>query len=492
MYHISDVKKFNRCPLLFLNDYTSKNTKYEPYVRLDETVSTLVVDKLKIDYYFLGERNDPKERVLEVLDQYEWFVKARFEYKELRVKVPFLHKTDKGYDVYFLFVGLYPRADDLQLYTDTIWVLEGNNLEINDIKMIHLNADYVRQEELDVNELFIISDYFYTDNHHPKILVKDAIESHMIDLTHTLKKMNATTYDTIDQPARSAKCFGRVKCRHFDTCFKSELVPDNSVLNLIGSRYRYDMDTEGRKTLKEADIEKIEGTRIQYAQIMADYNGGLFIDRLAMKAWLENVTFPITFLDFEWERFAIPPYFGMKPYDVLPFEYSIHIMDEDGTLSHKCFLSIHDDRKEFAKRLIEDVPKEGTIFAFNAVGAEIIRIQELANQFPKYKEDLLNLNKRMKDLQFPFEVGLVYDTRMNGSWSLKAIMNMLDDKGYNDLNIAQGMDAVYQWRILDREEDDPRTKEIIEELKEYCSMDTYAMSVVYRWLLGFIQNQEVV
>ena len=74
MYHISDVKKFNRCPLLFLNDYTSKNTKYEPYVRLDETVSTLVVDKLKIDYYFLGERNDPKERVLEVLDQYEWFV----------------------------------------------------------------------------------------------------------------------------------------------------------------------------------------------------------------------------------------------------------------------------------------------------------------------------------------------------------------------------------------------------------------------------------
>ena len=45
------------------------------------------------------------------------------------------------------------------------------------------------------------------------------------------------------------------------------------------------------------------------------------------------------------------------------------------------------------------------------------------------------------------------------------------------------MDAVYQWRILDREEDDPRTKEIIEDLKEYCSMDTYAMSVVYRWRL---------
>ena len=99
-------------------------------------------------------------------------------------------------------------------------------------------------------------------------------------------------------------------------------------------------------------------------------------------------------------------------------------------------------------------------------------------------KELLYMNERMKDLQFPFEYGLVYDTRMSGSWSLKTIMNMLDDKGYSDLNIAQGMDAVYQWRILDREEDDSRTREIIQELKEYCSMDTYAMSVIYRWLMG--------
>ena len=487
MYHISDVKKYNRCPRLFLNDQVMKDTKFESFIRLDETVSNLVIQKLNIQDYFLGERNDPKERVLNELENYEWFVKARFEYKDLRVKVPFLHKTNKGYEVYFVFIGLYPRADDIQFYTNTIWVLEGNGIEVNDIKMIHLNADYVRQDELDVNDLFVISDYFYTDNHNPKILIRDAVESRMVDLTHTLKKMNETTFDTLEEPIRSPKCMGRMKCRHFDDCFHPEMVPDNSILNLVGARYRYDMEKEGKIYLKDADIERIEGSRIQYAQIMADINGGLFIDRFAMQSWLRNVEYPITFLDFEWERFAIPPYPGMKPYDVLPFEYSIHIMHEDGSLTHKCFLSIHDDRRALAKQLIEDIPQEGTIFAYNAIGAETIRIQELANQFPEYEKELLNMNERMKDLQFPFENGLVYDTRMSGSWSLKTIMNMLDDKGYSDLNIAQGMDAVYQWRILDREEDDSRTREIIQELKEYCSMDTYAMSVIYRWLMGLIQ-----
>lgn len=486
MYHISDLKKFNRCPRLFLNDYNNKNTSFQPFIRLDETVSNLVIKKLKIENYFLGERNDPKERVLNVLDQYEWFIKARFEYEGLRVKVPFLHRTEEGWDLYFLFIGLFPHADDIQFYTNTVWVLNGNGIYPKHIKMVHLNADYVREKELNEEELFVISDCFYTDKNNPKILIKEAVEARMVDLRQVIKKMDACSYEKMEKPMRSPKCLGRMKCRYYETCFEEEL-EDNSILNLVGARYRYDMQKEGRKTLKEADIERIEGSRIQYAQIMADLNGGLFIDRLAVQTWMRNITYPITFLDFEWERYAIPPYKGMKPFDVLPFEYSIHIMKEDGSLEHKTFLSIHDEREAFAKGLLRDIPKEGTLIAYNAIGAEMIRIQELANQFPELSEGLLNLNERMKDLQFPFEIGLVYDTRMKGSWSLKSIMGMMDDTGYEDLNIAQGMEAVYNWRILDKDEDESSAQRIIEELKAYCSMDTYAMTVVYKWLKELVK-----
>ena len=142
-----------------------------------------------------------------------------------------------------------------------------------------------------------------------------------------------------------------------------------------------------------------------------------------------------------------------------------------------------------AEGLILDIPAAGTVIAYNAEGAEKIRIQELADQFPEYAPQLLDINARMKDLQVPFATGMVYDVRMNGLWSLKKIMAMMDDPGYKDLDIAQGMQAVFQWRHLDRSEEDADSEKILQELKAYCGMDSYAMSVVYQWLLKIVRSE---
>jgi hypothetical protein len=173
----------------------------------------------------------------------------------------------------------------------------------------------------------------------------------------------------------------------------------------------------------------------------------------------------------------------MKPYDVLPFEYSIDILYEDGHRDHTVWLSTGDDRADLARSMIHDIPAEGTIMAYNAEGAEKIRIRELADLLPEYRETLLSFNERMEDLQLPFESGTVYDIRMRGQWSLKVLMSMMDDPGYHDLGIQQGMDAVFEWRHLDLSEDVKNRQEIIDNLKAYCGMDSYAMTVVYRWLM---------
>ena len=178
----------------------------------------------------------------------------------------------------------------------------------------------------------------------------------------------------------------------------------------------------------------------------------------------------------------------MKPYDVLPFEYSIHILYEDGRVENEVFLSIQDDRLELTKRLIDDVPKEGTIIAFNATGAESLRIQELAEQFPQYEEELLSMNKRLKDLQIPFETGIVYDIRQRGLWSLKTIMSILDESSYKKLDIHDGMNAVFSWRDLDYDTESIDKEKIVKDLKEYCAMDSYAMLVIYKWLISLINN----
>ena len=490
MYHISDVKKYVRCPRLYLNDCNAPKKEYQPFVRLDEAVTDLAAVKLNVGDHFLGARGDNPEKAKQALGQFEWLVKARFEFEKLRVKVPFLHRNGEGWDLYFLFVGLYPHADDMQFYCDTVWVLENNDIQIENVYIIHLNASYIRGKELDPDQLFIVSDSFYNNKNNKSSNVKESIYSKIKDLSYLLDEMDECSYESIGEPMRTSRCSTRQKCRYYEQCFPNEKEDDDdSIITLIASQYRYDMKREGLCYLRDADITRIEGSKQQYAQISADRNEEkLFVDRIALRSWLSQIEFPITFLDFEWERFAIPPYEGMRPYDVLPFEYSIHILEADGTVTRKDYLSIHDDRRDMAVHLIEDIPSEGTVMAYNAAGAEMIRIREMAETFPELSEELIKINERMEDLQLLFDTGVVYDVRMRGFWSLKVLMSLMDDPGYNALDIRHGMDAVFQWRQLDYEQAEDKEK-IIEELKAYCGMDTYAMTVVFKWLVKLADEE---
>ena len=116
MYHINDLKRFMRCPRLFQLSLDDQDTSFNPYVRFDNEVSKLAMQKLKIEEHFLGVVNDDPSLALEALKNYEWIVKGRFEYNNLRVKAPFLHKRNNGFDLYFLFLGNYPHEDDILFY----------------------------------------------------------------------------------------------------------------------------------------------------------------------------------------------------------------------------------------------------------------------------------------------------------------------------------------------------------------------------------------
>ncbi|MEG0564551.1 MAG: hypothetical protein RR511_10720, partial [Anaerorhabdus sp.] len=102
MYHISDVKKYLRCPKLFWLSEREEALPFNSYVRLDEAVTTLACEKLEIKEHFLGTRGDDPQKTLDAMKEMDWIVKGRFEYKQLRVKIPFLHRNGDVWDVYFL------------------------------------------------------------------------------------------------------------------------------------------------------------------------------------------------------------------------------------------------------------------------------------------------------------------------------------------------------------------------------------------------------
>lgn len=86
---------------------------------------------------------------------------------------------------------------------------------------------------------------------------------------------------------------------------------------------------------------------------MADRNGGVFLDARAAENWIASLAWPRIYLDFEWDTFAFPPYDRMIPYDVLCFEFSMHVENEDGTIRHTGFFKHGDGRKEFIETLLK-------------------------------------------------------------------------------------------------------------------------------------------
>ena len=476
MYHISDIKKFLRCERLYFYGRDEANV-FRPYLRNDENITDLLKQYFNIKEYFEGVRNDPPSRFIDNYENYEWFIHPRFSDGELRINIPLVHKKDGKLDLYYIYYSNAIRELDTLTYKVGVDVLYKSGFEVNDIYVIYLNPDYVNEGKLDINELFIV-----TDEHRNRKII-DLVRKNDFAYEEVIKRIEEFNIEeSIPKKNRFCKFFGL--CDYYDRCFPDEIEKANdSILTLVTSANKNKMYEEGIRYLKDADTDQIEGNSVQYAQIMASRNGGLFIEKLALSKWLEKLSVrPISFIDFEWDRYLIPEYEKMRPMDVVCFEFALYYIDEDGHMEHRTFIGKGDCRKEFVEALIEYLPKNGPILAYNAIGAECLRLEELAEIFPEYREKLNEIIDRFVDLAFPFMEGMIYDVRMAGDYTLKKLVDICSNYSYKDLDIYDGMEAVFSWRNMDSA-DPEKEKEILENLEEYCSLDAYGLFLVYRWLI---------
>ena len=477
MYHISDVRKYLKCKRKFFYDL-NKISEYNAYLRSDEQIIYLIKKYLKIDNCYEGIVNDEKERFFKHQDEYEWFLKARFENNILRTNIPVLHKKDNKYDIYFIYYSTNLNNIDYFNYRLNYQILIDNGLQIDEVYLIYINGNYIYHQELNVDELFITIKMI--DNKR----IKDILEKKHIDYLSIIKEMSELNEESL-YSIKLNNCKEKKNCDYFNKCFLNDKeIEDDSILHLVSSRYKYDMFEEGISKLKDVDLNRLEGNRCQYSQIMASRNGGLYVDKLALNTWLNKIEYPISFIDFEWDRYLVPSYEMMKPYDTLCFEYALYIQEkEGGPLKHYTYVGKSDCRKEFLEDLLLHLPDSGSIIAYNAYGAEVMRIKELSKYYPEYEERCNEIIKRFIDLEEVFSKGLVYDIRMAGNYTLKKIVSIISDYSYENLDIGNGMEAVYSWRDIDKgiANDD---YQIYENLKRYCSLDAYGLYLVYLWLVN--------
>lgn len=241
----------------------------------------------------------------------------------------------------------------------------------------------------------------------------------------------------------------------------------------------------GARDLRDIPDEHLSETQLRVKT--ATLSGQTYFDRQGAASALAGHTLPIWFLDFETVQFAVPVWGGTRPYQQIPFQFSIHRLSRSCTLSQDSFLDLsgHDPSFPFAEALIAACGSHGPIFVYNA-SFEKSRIRELAQRFPRLAPALLALNERIVDLH-PVAHKHYYHPNQHGSWSIKHLLPAIcPDLRYSALDgVQDGAMAMTAFLEAIAPASPPARKaEIQHQLLAYCALDTYAMVRLWSTLSG--------
>jgi hypothetical protein len=174
---------------------------------------------------------------------------------------------------------------------------------------------------------------------------------------------------------------------------------------------------------------------------------------------------------------AIPRFSGMRPFDQLPFQWSLHVQRErSAEVEHHESLAIDatDPRHEFISSLCDALGESGSVVVYAAFESQ--RLSELAAWLPEFAERIEQIQCRLWDL-LPVVRNHAYHPAFAGSYSLKAVLPALvPEMSYDGMAVGNGQDAGLAWeRLVSGRLDGDERDRIRKALLDYCGQDTLAL-----------------
>lgn len=397
--------------------------------------------------------------------------------------VDILHKNGDGYDIYEVKSStdeLHSDDDDedvehdknLEKYVRDIayqkWVLQKCGIKVNDCYLVRINKEYRKKRP------FYLSDFFTITN------MNGSVEAELLTIEKNVLEAKSTLDFDLFEPLDEIgpQCNKPYECAFKNYCFKD--VPKPSVLDLYRMKWedRWKLYNSGKILFSDLNKGDYGDSNIRNLQV----DGMPHKDKTGIGTFLSKIKYPLYFLDFETMMFAIPPYDGLKPYQQIPFQYSLHFQQaKGGTLYHTEYLAESgvDPRIELAERLCKDIPLDSCVVAYNK-SFEEHRLRELAALFPHLSAHLTNIADHLVDLIEPFRGAHYYLPAMGGSLSIKSVLPALfpDDPSLDYHNLVGGVQnggeamSVFP-KIKDMPE--PQKSQTRKALLDYCKLDTLAM-----------------
>ncbi len=408
----------------------------------------------------------------------ESIYEATFIHDGIVVMVDILRNTPQGFEIYE--VKSSTELKDIYLHDVSIqrYVLESLGFPVIKSYVVHLNSDYVRGDTLDLNGLFTILD------------VSDDVGALMGEIPGRLAELEAYLADRENEPDIDIgpHCKKPYDCDAKAYCWNIQRnIPDYSIFNIfnLGSKKQVELYSRGILRIEEIP-DDYDMTDTQKQKVKNWKSARTYIDTENIAAFLGTLAYPIYHLDFETFQQPVPQWSGISPYQQIPFQYSLHIEHEDGRLEHREYLAPEgiDPRNELARRLVEDIPADAQVLAYN-MSFEKGVIAKLAGSFPELADHLLAINANMKDLMVPFQKQHYVTPAMQGSYSIKQVLPALVPElaeAYKELEgVQNGGEAMNAYAKLPGMPEEER-EAVRRGLLAYCKLDTLAMVKVLKKL----------
>jgi len=345
-------------------------------------------------------------------------------------------------------------------------VLRRSGLDVASACLAHINRSYVfAGGDIDVRRFFRIRN------------LTRRVEKLQHDVAIRLRAfVGILNRSKAPDIAPGRHCTDPVPCEFFDHCNPPRPNDHVGYLPRIHASAMEELEELGMASIHDipgdfelSEIQRRAATCVQTGQPWFDIGG--------LKNALGTLKYPLFFMDYETVNPAIPRFAGMKPYDQLLFQWSLHVQREPGAeAEHYEFLAAdtHDPRREFISSLCTALGERGSIVVYSSFESQ--RLSELAAWLPEYTERIKAIHARLFDL-LPVVREHTYHPAYAGSYSIKSVLPALvPDMTYDGMQVANGQAAGLAWKSLVQGSLDSNERDRIRKaLLDYCGQDTLAM-----------------
>ncbi len=402
---------------------------------------------------------------------------GRFVYEDLTCIIDVLQRVDGNvFDLFEIKASTSAKTSHIPDLAFQVHVLRGAGLSIRRVGVVHVNRDYTRNGPLDIEALSTIEDV--TED------VFEELETTPANVKAALKVMQL---EAMPDPSPRHVARGAMNDWLEIYHLTKPGLTDDSIYNLAALQpdQAAALEDGGVKRLRDIPSD-FDLTKRQTRQVESEKADEPYVDRKAIQGFLNELQYPLYFLDYETFSDVIPAFDGLRPYQQVPFQYSLHIQRAPGAeLEHREYLHVENTNpiSQLLAQLKRDIGPEGSVIVWYAP-FEVGRNNDMADMSPDDAAFLENVNLRVVDLMQPFKDGHYVDKKFAGSTSIKKVLPVLvPDLSYDGLDIGNGSVAQQAWMDVVLRGNHPESREeVFENLRTYCALDTLAMVRIFEAL----------